>query len=82
MIVRAVRNQALLRRAWGEEDGFVLIHDEAEYQKRLAGEVHLEPVPFRKADVRLWPDHLTDKLNVRHSSEPWEEALSQLSART
>ena len=71
VIVKGFGERAFLRWAWGEEDGYVLIHDEAEYQKRLAGLPFLQPIPFRRKDVFPCPTELVEGLKTDGWSAPW-----------
>ena len=80
VVVKGIRDQAMLRRAWAEEDGYVLIHDEAEYAKRINGESYFEPVPFRRADVAICPQKLAQRIKARNWVAPWSEVESELRA--
>ena len=78
VIVRGYGDQAMLRRAWAEEDGLVLIHDEQQYRNHLNGESHLEPVPFRRGSVFACPETLATRLKARGWCAPWEEVEAEL----
>jgi len=51
IIVRAYRDEPLLRRVWEADENVVLVTDDAQFAKLMKGQEAIQPVCFHRADI-------------------------------
>lgn len=66
IVVKSFSGTALVRKLWEISDCLVLIHDSAEFEKRMNGEDHLGPVGFTMPDVYEYDEQALS------TSDPWK----------
>lgn len=87
VIVRAFRNEPLVRRVWEVTSQAVFICSEENFQALSAGEPGLWPVGFAREDVFCYDVDILNELTNKYESDPslwqrlipWSESLSRTS---
>ena len=70
VVCKDVSGTPIVRVEWESQNGLIFIHDQKQFEKRLSGESHLEPVGFPIEHVYLYDKVALDQAE-RDGIPPW-----------
>lgn len=75
VVCKEFNGEHIVRVVWETKDGRVFIHSQEQFDKRMAGDNHLEPVGFPVEDVFDHDERLLEQAK-REGVAPWGLLMS------